>query len=72
MTTLINTKGCGNTIRSNTVQSDKAISNNTNTAITKATSGSLDYTKGQPQYAGNARCDPARDGTDQPKCCKGK
>ena len=63
------TDGCGNTMRTveqATSQSGQVFVNN---EIQTATDGSLDYSAGQPLYQGNSRCDPARSGTDDPKCC---
>ena len=64
------TDGCGNTMRTveqATSQSGQVFVNN---EIQTATDGSLDYSAGQPLYQGNARCDPARDGSDQIDCCQ--
>ena len=78
------TDGCGNTMRTveqATSQSGRVFVNNeiqatsqsgrvfVNNEIQTATDGSLDYSAGQPLYQGNSRCDPAREGTDDPKCC---
>lgn len=69
MPTRSSTDGCGNTMRTveqATSQSGQVFVNN---EVLLATDGTYDYTAAQPLYQGNSRCDPAREGTDDPKCC---
>lgn len=67
MTRVSTNASCGTTARQTVSQGGG--NNIINGSIVVATDGNIDYTKGQAQYVGTARCDPARDGTEAPKCC---
>lgn len=64
------TDACGNTIRNVQTASTSGGSSEVNANIEIATDGTIDYSKGQPEYSGDALCDPSRDGGIDPTCCK--
>lgn len=64
------TDGCGNTMRTVEQATSQSGQVFVNQEVLLATDGVYDYSKAQPLYQGNSRCDPARDGTTNPKCCE--
>lgn len=63
------TDGCGNTMRTVEQATSQSGQVFVNKEVILATDGVYDYSEAQPLYQGNSRCDPARGGTTNPKCC---
>lgn len=58
--------GCGTVVR----QAQSSRSSQVNKLIEKATGNGINYSAGQPEYVGTARCDPAKAGAVNPQCCQ--